>query len=165
VSQIKVPWKLFGSAGWIHQPDGVVAHFHRRMDSDKPLRYAKHVYADGTRKIGACKAFVRTRELVRFGIHEHSIRGGTTCDATGSVCTVTQWGRCAVSEDVLARSYLHANHYILQSRQWFMDVKATRGAAATIINHFLRNAVYFRVYDAACNDIDDTELSDARARS
>ena len=49
------------------------------------------------------------------------------------------------------------NHYAIQSFNWFMKVKATRGDINSANNDNVRNKEYFKQYD--CNDIDDSELS------
>jgi len=48
---------------------------------------------------------------------------------------------------------LHLNHYMLQSYNWFMKVKATRGDG-------IRNEDFFRTHDI--NDVEDLELAQKR---
>jgi hypothetical protein len=63
-----------------------------------------------------------------------------------------------IDEKILENSYLHLNHYAIQSYDWFMKVKATRGSANIIIYDHVRNEEYFASYDNASNDMDDFEL-------
>jgi hypothetical protein len=62
-----------------------------------------------------------------------------------------------INEDVIENSALHMNHYAIQSFNWFMKVKATRGDISTANNENVRNKDYFNEYNF--NDMDDSELS------
>jgi hypothetical protein len=62
-----------------------------------------------------------------------------------------------INEDAIENSALHLNHYAIQSLKWFMDVKATRGAADVATSENVRNKEYFNEYNF--NDMDDNELS------
>ena len=64
-----------------------------------------------------------------------------------------------VKEKILEKSFLHLNHYALQSRSWFLDVKCQRGAADTQAHDKIRNISYFEKYDQASDEILDDELS------
>ena len=59
-------------------------------------------------------------------------------------------------EERLAKSCLHLNHYMIQSRDWFMKVKATRGSAAVAYRENIRDEDYFKRLDR--NEMEDTEL-------
>ena len=61
-----------------------------------------------------------------------------------------------IDETILLNSFLHLNHYAIQSYDWFMRIKATRGDATDINSNNVRNETYFKNFDL--NDIDDTEL-------
>ena len=63
-----------------------------------------------------------------------------------------------INENILSNAPLHLNHYAIQSYDWFMKIKATRGDATVSDN--VRNAKYFWDYDKVSNDIEDTELVD-----
>jgi hypothetical protein len=71
---------------------------------------------------------------------------------------VNQSNHQLISEEILDNSALHLNHYVVQSRQWFMDIKATRGAANWRNQNNLRDETYFKNYDF--NDRSDSELAD-----
>ena len=62
-----------------------------------------------------------------------------------------------INEDIIENSALHLNHYAIQSLNWFMKVKATRGDNCSVSNDNVRNIEYFKEYDF--NDIEDNELS------
>ena len=62
-----------------------------------------------------------------------------------------------INENIIENSALHLNHYAIQSLEWFMRVKATRGDASNITSDGIRTKKYFDRYDL--NDIEDLELS------
>ena len=53
---------------------------------------------------------------------------------------------------------LQLNHYAIQSKQYFKDIKMTRGDAETISSNSVRNWGYFKRYDF--HDREDTLLKD-----
>jgi hypothetical protein len=63
-----------------------------------------------------------------------------------------------INEEVLENSFLHLNHYAIQSFEWFMRVKATRGDNTNIDVDNIRNENYFNSFDNSSNDIYDVEL-------
>ena len=124
-SQIKVDWLHFGSSGFIEQPKSVVGSFTKRATFDSSKEYYSY------------KSIYKTKELISFGVHGHTVKGKTIHS----------------SQDNLI-----INHYPLQSFNFFMNVKATRGD----VNNFFdltgrkRNEDYFRKQDI--NEIEDTRL-------
>ena len=66
----------------------------------------------------------------------------------------------AYSENDLTTAYLHCNHYPIQSYEWYMKVKATRGAADRSEHEFVRGEEYFIKYDKETNEVSDPELSE-----
>ena len=61
-----------------------------------------------------------------------------------------------INENILSNSFLHLNHYAIQSYEWFMRIKVTRGDAT--YNNNVRNEKYYKEFDNASSDIDDFEL-------
>ena len=62
-----------------------------------------------------------------------------------------------IDEEKLDTLYLHLNHYAIQSLEWFIRVKATRGDVYAPNWDRIRTEDYFKRYDI--NDIVDSELS------
>ena len=62
-----------------------------------------------------------------------------------------------INENIIENSALHLNHYAIQSLDWFMKVKATRGDINAAKNENVRDKNYFDEYNF--NDIEDLELS------
>lgn len=78
----------------------------------------------------------RLRRTTQIGIHK--VRG------ISSARTVSENRRLAV------------NHYIIQSEQYFREVKMTRGSATMASRDRLRDMSYFRTIDATCTEVDRT---------
>lgn len=141
ITGVIIPWKLFGSNGHTKQPDSVIASFTKRQNTDNITNIE-------------CKGIFRGNVLQILKIHD-SITDGITINSQGNYTTLTF--RLNVSERILSKSYLHVNHYAVQSYEWFKAVKMTRGSASGKIFDNIRNESYFRAYDH--KDIDDYELA------
>jgi len=130
VSQIKIDWLHFGSSGHIIQPKSVVNNFTKRAKFDTSKEYYSY------------KSIYQTKDLVSFGVHGHTVKGKTV--------------HYPYNDE--KPSKLIINHYPLQSFDFFMTVKATRG---DLNNYFdltgrKRNEAYFKKQDI--NEIEDTRL-------
>jgi len=88
-----------------------------------------------------CKAVLRGNKITWLNVHSSHVQGETLVHE---------------HEDF----YLHLNHYAIQSFNWFMKVKATRGDVLNIAVNNVRTEEYFRVYDN--NDVEDLELAQKR---
>jgi hypothetical protein len=147
VSTVMVPWKMFGSNGHKTQPKRVVRSFTLR-----------ELFKNKECWDGNSKGITRTSKIDYFdeGLHTPKITGGNVITPNNK--TIDLYERFRWSEDNLRQSSIHCNHYPLQSYEWFMKVKATRGDAMYSKNDNLRNESYFRRYDSGCNVVLDTEL-------
>jgi len=68
----------------------------------------------------------------------------------------------ALTETMLEHSALHCNHYFIQSKQWYGDVKMTRGdVTIKSADHAYRTWWFFDQNDF--KDVVDTELKDKAA--
>ena len=134
IGEIQVRWKMFGSNGHIIQPDSIIKGFIKRN------------IIDDTKEFNHCKSICRTIFLESLGIHNNKISPNTKI-----ICYPED-----SDEQLLMDSPLHLNHYTIQSKEWFSNVKMTRGAADTSSSEHVRNEEYFQKYD--CNDMFDTEL-------
>jgi hypothetical protein len=104
------------------------------------------------------KSIVRTNCLIDFDIHS-SKTTRTTISPDNKQDFTPNYAFSRIDETILENSYLHLNHYAIQSFQWFMKIKATRGDVAHPHNDTVRNKEYFYNYDTASNDIIDLDLS------
>ena len=146
VGCVSIPWKMFGSNGHIEQPASAIYGFTQRMGNvDIDI---------------CCKSIVRGTVLESFDIHFHYIAGGKTINSNGCETLNNPFAR--ISEELLENSYLHLNHYAIQSWDYFSTVKMTRGSANVIANDNIRTATYFKEYDH--NDIVDNELAQKYAK-
>ena len=138
---IKIPWKMFGSNGHIKQPKSVIQSFTKREVKDGE---------------SACKVIMRGSLIRYINIH-YSIPKHTSMiviTPNNRRCTVSWLG--LINENIIKDSFLHLNHYPIQSSEWFKNVKCTRGAADFKKHENVRNEQYFKNYDL--NDIVDEEL-------
>lgn len=160
VGEIYIPWKTFGSSGFITQPQSVTLSFTHRAAYDGRESIAT---IDG--RLGLCKAIVRGRALKRIKAH---------CSITkrkmlSKFAHITSDGMAAsihsnfqyVSEEILENSALQLNHYAIQSMEWFQQVKMTRGDSSSPKNENVRTLAYFKEHDF--RDMIDTELASKRA--
>jgi hypothetical protein len=156
VTQIFIPWKMFGSNGYNDldkpQPESVIQSFTKRTDYDKT-----------NIKYNLSKCIVRTSKLKWLWIHYHTTIDQNYILSNNKIKMSFKREKLEeqfseISEKTLTESYLHLNHYAIQSFDWFMRVKATRGSSETSKNENLRDEKYFREYDMKSNEIDDFEL-------
>ena len=131
-SQIKVDWLHFGSSGFIEQPKSVVGSFTKRSIFTTQKEYYSY------------KSIYKQKDLISFSVHGHTVKGETV----------------HLNYSEYFPPMLVINHYPLQSFNFFMSVKSTRGD----INNWFdttgrkRNADYFKKQDI--NELDDTRLAE-----
>jgi hypothetical protein len=164
INQIFIPWKIFGSNGFDsinkEHPDKIVKHFTKRINYNKNTGF-QGVIIDNNIKYSFTKCIVRPKYLNNFDIHGHCPNPNnsiTSDNLSHNIHSNNQF--CKIDEDILAQSNLHLNHYAIQSFEWFMRIKATRGALNDIKQNNVRNEQYFRQFDSVSNDITDLELSE-----
>ena len=144
VGQVKIPWKMFGSNKIIKQPISVIDGFNKRE------LYKKN-------KQILCKSIVNMNYCKQFDIHEsHIVNKNNNILPNNDKDIDNIYGNCIISEDLLKNCYLHCNHYQLQSKEWFLNVKCSRGAADQEVN--VRNLDYFNSVNKNTNKIKDKEL-------
>ena len=141
VGAVRLGWKQFGSSGFKRQPESIIQSFLQRG----PFRN------DNIN----IKSIFRGRAAIHLQMH------ATTIAHQYQDVLPHQPPRSRGSEegeDVLRQHQLHLNHYQLQSKEWFMKVKATRGSATTPKENEIRDETYFDVSDRAYTGILDNEL-------
>ena len=144
VDQIYVPWKFFGSNGHLIQPDSVIQGFTKRITGNKQV-------------LG--KTIVRCSKLKQLDIHASLLNdtSGIRISSDNIIHADPNNAMVDISEDILKNSYLHLNHYAIQSWEWFKKIKMTRGDVTTPNHDNTRNENYFKSYDN--NDKFDNELA------
>lgn len=128
IGQIQMQQSLYGSNGHVAQPESVVAHFTRRS-LDEP-----------TASPGNLKYFVNCQyEFTHFAIHSAFFREKEN-ETNGKFL-------------ILGPSYFVLNHYSCQSREFWEQVKCTRGDG----DHYrVRTMADFEELDQ--NDVEDLRL-------
>lgn len=142
VMQIGVPWKMFGSSGFIYQPKNIINYFMYREFGPKQV---------------AIKSFIKTNDLIKLGVHVHSNKYNSILLLDKII--YNSIGIIYVDEDFLNKSPLHLNHYPIQSFEFFRKIKMTRGDIQNSTFLKIRNNIkYFNEYDKNSN-YKDNELA------
>lgn len=131
ISVITIPWKMFGSNGFIQQPEGVIHNFTKRQEYVS--NYSINV-----------KTIIRGKQLKQIDIHCSQLLNYPTIISN------------TITEETLRNDNIHLNHYAIQSLDFFTNIKMTRGACDGIMHENVRTLEYFKKYDH--NDIIDEEL-------
>jgi hypothetical protein len=128
IGQIQMQQSLYGSNGHIIQPESIVSYFTRRS-LDEP-----------TKSPGNLKYFINSKfEFTHFAIHSAFFREKEN-ETNGRFL-------------ILDPSYFVLNHYSCQSREFWEQVKCTRGDG----DHYrIRTMADFEELDQ--NDVEDTRL-------
>jgi hypothetical protein len=163
-SQVFIPWKMFGANGFDtmdkEQPSSVISAFTKRINNNdtKNNKFRSFIYK-GTVKYIYSKTIIRTKYLLKIGIHrsETSNTNYLTSYISKNDHINENKDFTEINENIIENSALHLNHYAIQSLDWFMSVKATRGDINAAKNENVRNNAYFQEYNF--NDIEDLELS------
>jgi hypothetical protein len=141
-SQIIIDWNFFGSNGHIKQPEKVVESFTKRSIPYKNYKN-KHSWKSSTKT----KAIFKSNKMLSFSIHKHLVEGH----------------EIHLKNNETKSAELIINHYAIQSFDWFMKVKGTRGDADNFIGifervkQFSRNEEMFR--DLDINEVEDLRLA------
>ena len=145
IATISVPWKMFGSSGHKQHPSGsLVKNFQRRSSAIKSANF---------------KAFFRSSVTTKFHIHNAEVRGKTLTLEIGTDCINNEGCVRAMHAGIMtAANVLQLNHYAIQSLQWFVKTKMSRGDATTAETDNVRTFGYFESYDAGSNQVEDAEL-------
>lgn len=145
IATISVPWKMFGSSGHKQHPSGsLVKNFQRRSSAMKSANF---------------KAFFRSSVTTKFHIHNAEVRGETLTLEIGTDCINNDGCVRAMHAGIMtAANVLQLNHYAIQSLQWFVKTKMSRGDATTAETDNVRTFGYFESYDAGSNQVEDAEL-------
>jgi hypothetical protein len=130
-NQLKVDWLHFGSNGHIQQPPSVVQGFTKRSKFDITTELYSH------------KTLFKPQYLLCLGIHFHTVNGPTFHFAYNDTNVPP----------------LVINHYNVQSREFYLNVKGRRGDINNWFDHIKRerDIGLFQQYDI--NEVEDLRLS------
>jgi hypothetical protein len=157
ISQVFIPWKIFGSNGLIQQPSNVVKYFTKRINYDKSENF-QGVIQENNKKYSFVKCIVKTKDLLKLNIHSHKTKNQAFSSSDGKN-NITKGSFSEINETILKESLLHLNHYAIQSFEWCKNVKLTRGSAASERSSIRKSDIqYFYDFDKCSNDISDEEL-------
>ena len=130
IGQVLIQWNIFGSNGYIEQPDRIVSSFTRRQAEDPELEYA-----------GPTKYFVNSNyEFWRLDVHCARFVSDEE-DKNNFI--------------IVSRQFYIINHYRIQSKQFWDTVKLTRGDAD---DFRIRTEEEFYLSDF--NDVEDLRLAE-----
>lgn len=146
IGQIYLPWKEYGSNGHLQIPSGLLKeNFIRRKLYKSPT-------------ITHTKTIVRSRDLLRMWIHHSFLKNDFPLEITSD-------GRprpkdtlpymAPISEEILAQSALHCNHYYARSFEWYRQVKMKRGSASAQSDERDLSLDRFNQWNHATNQVID----------
>lgn len=127
INQIFANWVTFGSNFHEKQPYSVVKNFTMRISDILDPNFKSH------------KNLFRPKALLKLDIHTHNVSGESA----------------NFSQETKEVLFL-INHYVIQSKSFFKNVKSTRGDVNKIVSASFRDDNYFNRYDK--NDILDLRL-------
>jgi hypothetical protein len=147
ISKIALFWKMYGSSGYIDQPDSIIHSFVNRSNILNIGMWTKQI--------------VRTSQVKMFKVHNHLVYNEIMYIGSNNKIVKIRNKQKYLSENdsmtCLSNLELHLNHYCIQSYKWFKNVKMTRGDVIYDTHDNFRNDEYFRNNDT--NDVFDNELS------
>ena len=141
IGVVRLAWKQFGSSGHIRQPESLVQGFTSRGAFNNDNVNIKSIF--------------RSSAVTKLQMHTSEVSPNFR---SVSPQQIPKPSGVESGEAALQQHVLHLNHYQLQSREWFLNVKATRGSATTAQEDGLRDAHYFDISDQAYTGIPDDEL-------
>lgn len=165
VSEVVVPWKNFGSSNHIAQPAGLVTQnflFRWRYDSCTDQHVEPSSVGPFAHLCPWCKYIVRTSRIRFLSVHSASIWYGRIVDGGGHSIARSESGCFSgilpLTEELLSQSFLHLNHYAIQSKEHFQRVKLARPDIHRLPQDNPKCGLdYFYAFDR--NEIYDSELS------
>ena len=159
VSLISIPWKMFGSSGFIYQPEsGVIQNFTWRDEYPEDCQISRPgMSCPGWMN---CKYIVRNASVETLGIHNPVIHDGKAI-LSNSEPTDKNYIFQPISEPLLATMNIHVNHYPIQSQDYYNAVKRNRGSAASAASTEIKSSMDF-FFACDQNIVSDFELKNKR---
>jgi hypothetical protein len=153
VNKIVIPWKMFGSSHLKKQPSSIVQNFIYRQQY--PLKSSTNDL-----QVIEQKCIVRGPDLIRMHIHDAKLKGDCKNEQLSTGKPAANY-YTQITETLLEESYLHLNHYRVQTWELFSKNKMLKGdAAGNASKADKRDRAYFNRFDT--NDLKDTELKNKK---
>ena len=144
VACVRVPWKMFGSNGHVTQPRSVVKHFTKRE------RYT------GSRAVEVKNVF-KPDFILCFNIHEVFL--DRDCKIINMKGESKNNYSIVQTEENIAHADIRLNHYVLQSKEYWTDIKMKRDYInlnkEMVIVH---TSEEFNERDSEWNEVTDDDL-------
>lgn len=143
ITDIFVPWKIFGSSNLEKQPRSIIQSFDKRLSCESFINRSKTNY------YGHGKTITRTEHLTELCIHKcNFVVPRQTLNPDYSINNVEHFFK----NNLYKNNFIFCNHYMVMSKEYYFEVKSKRtgGHGAT------RNIHYFKQNDN--NDIEDRML-------
>jgi len=129
---IRTPWYMFNSNEFIQQPKYVIPSFTNRRDY-----HVRNISLN-------CKYIVKTELCNTINVHYAKVSGKTILsNGSDDIGVYNKNRKVKLTSNNSDDHLLQLNHYILQSKEWFFNVKATRGDVHGPGN--MRNKNYFNL--------------------
>ena len=147
IGSITVPWKHFGSSGYVKKPKGGMVQSFLWRDRHPKGTLGKTLY--------------RTAAVRKIDVHWQHLKPGFKTGypmpggRMGSQSVVAESTRDLNGEQLLDQLALHLNHYRVRWRDWYVDVKMKRGIADRDVSVY--DEEYFRNFDF--HEVRDNELA------
>jgi len=134
---IYIPWIMFGSSFYKNQPESVIKNFVYRW------LYSNNSYSGG-------KCIVNTDYIYNnLSLHFTKLKDNNLYVNFNGEFKFNEWfGGCPdmnFNENIINDMNIRINHYCIQSEEYFIKVKVSRGDADRLDN--VRDMNYFKNYD------------------
>lgn len=141
ISQIILPWKMFGSNTIIKQPLSIISSFTKREDNSRFKNRIKSSH------FGYCKALTRVSRLKQIETHKPTLNSG--CIRFSDFSELDGFNTYFIE-----KQYIHINHYTNMSLEYYTNIKIKRGGGqggVYTLNRFNHENTVF-------NEVEDIEL-------
>ena len=143
---VLIPWLSFGSSGLQEQPPSVIDGFVRRGDAAVSRSFLK--------------AITRPGQIDVISQHNPQTRLGDKVLANGSMVDDRLF--ISLKEEEVDEYRIINNHYRLQSRCYFRDVKTARPEVHEDVNDRVKSMTFFDQYDELWCRMEDRRLAELR---
>lgn len=117
VTQVKIPWKMFGSSGHVEQPSSVIKGFTYQDINISNQRIGKVTHV---------KSIVRCEAIRELNLHAHVTGYGRSILTNGHACKPAKNCEPWVYPYDHRNDALACNHYFTQSEQYFREIQQHR---------------------------------------
>lgn len=105
-------------------------------------RFSRSRNQSNGQKFSLSKSIVRTANLKKFRLHMYTGKSITSCIKHNDLYFYNDQKKSSmIDENILNNSFLHLNHYVIQSLDWFMRIKSSIGSNCITTNN-VRNIEY-----------------------